>query len=224
MTTTVRLGLTDLEEGGIGYTTVNLNQAIVDALVMGSIKDRDLSTPPGSPSEGDRYLVLATGTGAWATHDGQFAVYINSTWYFVTPSEGWILWVDDENCWLRYNGSAWIVDSALVKAISILNPTASENATLFYTTKAITVTKLVSVLQGSSTPSVTWTIRFDSDRSATGTEVVTGGTTTTNTSTGTTTTSFNDATIPANSFVWMKTTAQSGTVSELSVTMEYLID
>ena len=71
------------------------------------------------------------------------------------------------------------------------------------------------------TPSVTWTIRHGTDRSATGAEVVTGGTTTTNTTTGDDVVSFNDATIVADSHVWLETTAQTGTVTEISITIIY---
>ncbi len=30
-----------------------------------SVKDRDLTTPPGSPASGDTYIPAATATGAW---------------------------------------------------------------------------------------------------------------------------------------------------------------
>lgn len=110
------------------------------------------------------------------------------------------------------------------KAITVESPTSSEDITMFFTDDAITVTQLNAVLNGSSTPSVTWTIRHNSDRSATGAEVVTGGTTTTSTTTGSEVTSFNDATIPAGSWVWLETTAQSGTVNALNVTVEYTRD
>ena len=86
------------------------------------------------------------------------------------------------------------------------------------------MTKITAVLTGSATPSVTWTLRHSTDRSATGNEVVTSGTTTTSTTTGSVVTSFNDATIPANSFVWLETTAQSGTVTSLNITMIYTED
>lgn len=111
------------------------------------------------------------------------------------------------------------------KAITIEDPTSSEDITMFFTDDAITVTQLNAVLaNGSSTPSVTWTIRHSTDRSATGNEVVTSGTTTTSISTGSEVSSFNDATIPAGSWVWIETTAQSGTVPELSVSIEYTVD
>ena len=35
--------------------------------------DADLSAPPGSPSEGDRYIVGPSATGDWSGHDGEIA-------------------------------------------------------------------------------------------------------------------------------------------------------
>ena len=110
------------------------------------------------------------------------------------------------------------------KSITIEDPTASEDISAFFTNEAITVTEIRAVLVGSSTPSVTWTVRHGTDRSAAGAEVVTGGTTTTSTTTGDDVTSFNDATIVADSFVWIETTAQSGTVDELHITIVYTVD
>jgi len=107
------------------------------------------------------------------------------------------------------------------KAITIENPTSSEDITFWFAQKASTITKMVAVLVGSSTPSVTWTIRKNSDRSATGTEVVTGGTTTTSTTTGSVVTSLNSSSITAADFIWIETTAQSGTVNSLSITIYY---
>lgn len=106
---------------------------------------------------------------------------------------------------------------------SLENPSATEDASIGATPVAITITKMYAVLVGSSTPSVTWTIRHGTDRSAAGAEVVTGGTTTTAIN-GSTVTSFNDATIVADSYIWLETTAQSGTVLELLVTIIYTED
>ena len=80
-----------------------------------------------------------------------------------------------------------------------------------------------AILVGSATPSVTWTIRYATDRSAAGTEVVTGGTTTTNVTTGHSVTVFNNGVIPAGRFVWIETTARSGNVQSLGVTLKYSI-
>lgn len=44
--------------------------------------------PPGSPSEGDRYLVGDTPTGAWAGHAEELAYY-SGGWQFLQPLPGW---------------------------------------------------------------------------------------------------------------------------------------
>ncbi len=109
-------------------------------------------------------------------------------------------------------------------SITIEDPTSSEDITIAFTNEAITITEIRAVLVGSATPSVTWTIRHGTDRNATGAEAVTSGTTTTSTTTGSDVTSFNDATIVADSFIWLETTAKSGTVTEIALTIIGTVD
>jgi acyl-CoA reductase-like NAD-dependent aldehyde dehydrogenase len=111
----------------------------------------------------------------------------------------------------------------LEKAITIESPTNTEDISFFYTDVAITIQEIIAVCVGT-TPSVTYTIRHSTDRNATGNEVVTSGSTTTSTTTGDSVTSFNDATIPADSFVWLETTAESGTITSLSVNVRFTND
>jgi hypothetical protein len=128
----------------------------------------------------------------------------------------------------RDNGTESIVEvgagggagatGAAPKALTIINPTSSENAVLFFTTTSVTLSQIRSTVKGTS-PSITFSIRYGTDISATGTEVVTGGITCTNTTTGVSTTSFNNATVPINSFVWLTTSASSGTVTQLAVSL-----
>jgi len=105
------------------------------------------------------------------------------------------------------------------KSISIIGPTSSENITIFNANEDYEIVEMVAVLRGSSTPSVTWTVRKDSSRAGTGTEVVTGGTTTTSTTTGSVVTSFNSNPISNGQFVWLAITAKSGTVDEYHLTI-----
>jgi hypothetical protein len=106
-------------------------------------------------------------------------------------------------------------------SITVEEPAGDEDISLLFVDEAVTIDKIVAVLVGSDTPSVTWTIRHGSDRSATGTEVVTDGTTTTNTSSGDSVDSFDDGTIDADSHLWLETTAQSGTVTSIVITIIY---
>ena len=77
---------------------VTHNDAIIRlaALTHLSIIDNDLTAPPGSPSNGDRYIVAGSPTGDWASQAGKIAFYYNG-WIFFTPVEGMIAWIVDEN-------------------------------------------------------------------------------------------------------------------------------
>ena len=104
--------------------------------------------------------------------------------------------------------------------ITVENPGAAEDISIAFTNRAITITEIRAVLIGSATPSVTWKIRHHAtDRNNVGNAVVTAGTTTTSVTTGDDVTSFNDATIPLDSYIWFETTAQSGTVTEIHITI-----
>jgi hypothetical protein len=84
------------------------NEALhaIDAILGGGIISR-LATPPGSPVEGDCYIVIATASGAWAGKEGTIAQLINAAWLFYTPSEGWTTWVAAENDFVVYDGAKW---------------------------------------------------------------------------------------------------------------------
>lgn len=89
---------------------VTVNNAFyrIDAILNAGAKDKDLATPPGSPVEGDVYIVAASPTGAWASQAGKVAYYNNAAWKFITALEGLTLWVNDEDIQYSYNGSSWV--------------------------------------------------------------------------------------------------------------------
>lgn len=90
------------------HVTHNEALRMLDALVMLAVKDRDLSAPPGSPAEGDRYLVKPTGSGAFAGKDDCIAQYRDGAWAFHAPQAGWIGYVEDEAIFVMFDGEAWI--------------------------------------------------------------------------------------------------------------------
>jgi hypothetical protein len=59
----------------------------IDALVCCSVKNMATSAPPGSPANGDAYVVLAPGSGAWTGHNNAIAVW--STDNPAAPSGEW---------------------------------------------------------------------------------------------------------------------------------------
>lgn len=89
---------------------VTHNEAIrlLDALTHTAVIDRDLNTPPGSPNDGDLYIVASGGTGAWDAWDLNIAYYVDGAWMKIVPKAGMIVWLDDEAKLVVYNGSAWV--------------------------------------------------------------------------------------------------------------------
>lgn len=89
------------------YVTVNEALRVVDTAMNLTVIRADNTAPPGSPSEGDKYIPLATATGAWAGQEDNIACYINAEWIFFTPAEGWRAYDQNTNELLIYSGSAW---------------------------------------------------------------------------------------------------------------------
>lgn len=179
--------------------------------------------------------LLQPGNKMYLQQSNDATAFLLATVVTVTDETGWftiVVTIDDSGTLPDNNSDIGVIlaygaggGAAAIasKAITIEAPTASEDLSMFFTERAITITEMRAVIRGT-TPSLTWTIRHATDRSAAGTEVVTGGTTTTSQTTGDDVTSFDDATIPADSFVWLETTARTPVVDEMSVTIVYGID
>lgn len=114
MASTERLGLKRVGPGDTDHDTLFTETANrLDGLVLPAVKDRDLTAPPGSPADGDRYIVGASATGAWATHDGEIAHYFGG-WLFTTPPDGARVFVEDEHAIVGHDGTSWFTLEALV--------------------------------------------------------------------------------------------------------------
>jgi len=94
------------------FVTHNEALARLDAIVQLSVLDRDLTAPPLSPANGDRYLVAASATGAWAGWDDAIAAFVEGAWLRLDPQPGWLCWIDDEALLAGWNGSAWVLAGA----------------------------------------------------------------------------------------------------------------
>jgi hypothetical protein len=88
--------------------------------------DKDENDPPGSPAEGDAYIVAATATGAWAGHEDDIAFVVGGAWAFIAPVEGLLAYPQDEGTLYVYNGTAW----------AALSVPATGNAALSVTTES----------------------------------------------------------------------------------------
>lgn len=114
---------TDISVGGASFKVINRNGKLqltdlsgatiyvddlsaISAAPQNNVLDL-LATPPGGPTTGDRYIVIATATGAWVGQEDDIAEWNGSAWDFTTPSEGWRTWDEDSNRLYFYTGAAW---------------------------------------------------------------------------------------------------------------------
>lgn len=89
------------------HVTVNEALGVIDALAQLAVKSRVLTAPPGSPAEGDRYVVAAPATGAWADKEDAVAAYTDGGWRFHVPGEGYTAWVIAERALIHFDGADW---------------------------------------------------------------------------------------------------------------------
>jgi hypothetical protein len=71
------------------HVTVNEALRRLDALVQVTVQSAALATPPGSPVEGQRWIVPASPTGAWAGQSGKIGAWQDGAWVFYAPLDGW---------------------------------------------------------------------------------------------------------------------------------------
>lgn len=89
---------------------VTYNQAMraLDQLVQPAVKSRSIATPPGSPAEGDAFVVGPAATGAWTGKEGKLASLLDGAWTFRTPADGWQLYVEDSAEIVIRQAGAWV--------------------------------------------------------------------------------------------------------------------
>jgi len=87
--------------------TYNEAMYVLDFFANPSVLDRDLTAPPGSPADGDAYIVASGATGAWLGEDDNIAHRWGNKWNFYPPFKGLKVWVVDEAKWIFYT-TAWV--------------------------------------------------------------------------------------------------------------------
>jgi hypothetical protein len=65
------------------------------------------NAPPGSPAEGDRYIVGTAGSGAWSGHNNQVALRMNGAWAFKTAPNGTQAYIIGSSSEKRYLSGTW---------------------------------------------------------------------------------------------------------------------
>ncbi|MCP5361015.1 MAG: DUF2793 domain-containing protein, partial [Hyphomicrobiales bacterium] len=144
MTNTTNLSLTLLEQSQ-SQKEVTMNEALVrlDAVINRGVEDKDLNTPPGSPTAGDMYIVAASATGDWTGYEDRLAYY-EQVWRFILPNEGMTIWVNDENRLYSYDGTVWVPASGITAhgsaglssgAVTVSESAVTANSRIFLTSE-----------------------------------------------------------------------------------------
>ncbi|MTH64885.1 DUF2793 domain-containing protein [Paracoccus shanxieyensis] len=181
------------------HVTHNEALRILDGLVQLSVLDRDLTVPPGSPADGDRYIVASGANGDWAGWDLNIALSTDGAWLRLPPRTGWRAWVEDEGLLLVWTGAAWEVvgePSDISDAVfSLINDSDPTKKAVFSlsgistgTTRSYTLPNTSSelaILAGTQT--FTGNKTFSGTLTASGTVTVSAATATIGTAAGTAT-------------------------------------
>lgn len=90
------------------HVTVNEALRRLDALVQITVQSAALAAPPGSPAEGQRWIVAAAATGIWAGQSGKIAAWQDGAWAFYAPLDGWTAIDISTDTLLLYNAGTGI--------------------------------------------------------------------------------------------------------------------
>ena len=104
----------------------------------------------------------------------------------------------------------------LIKSVTIENPGGAENAVLWFTDRSIQIEWVRAIIKDGT--NITWTLKHGATL-ASGTEFVTSGTTTT--TAGSLVSSFDSPNVPQDSYIWLETSAVTGTPTQLNITISY---
>lgn len=127
--TTTKLQMPELVVGQAGKElTHNQALAVLDQLAQAVVVDKDLTAPPGSPANGSMYIVAAGATGAWAGQSGKLAYWLTTVaaWTFITPADGWSVWVTDEAVRYERKDGAWVEQTGGVSGMANPMTTAGD--------------------------------------------------------------------------------------------------
>ena len=98
------------------------------AFPMGVAIESTSNAPPGSPVDGQYYLVGTSPSGAYVGHANAVATYRNSAWEFIAAYDGAYVYEKTLSTGLVYQSGSWTVDASLlvpgvVKGLTISNNT-----------------------------------------------------------------------------------------------------
>ncbi len=90
------------------HVTVNESLRSLDVLVQIAVKSAALSAPPGSPADGQRWIIGPAPSGLWAGRATQIAAWQDGAWFFYAPKDGWLGWNEATLTALVFSAGSWV--------------------------------------------------------------------------------------------------------------------
>lgn len=102
------------------HIPINESFARLDALVQLAAESRTIAAQPASPAAGGIWILPAGATGAaWAGQAaGTLMRFEAGAWEALTPAEGVLAWIKDENQMLAFDGAAWTPLSTTFRSLT----------------------------------------------------------------------------------------------------------
>ena len=96
-------------DGDLYGNAMRAFQRACDAFLQPIVKGYLTNTPPGSPVDGDMYIIGSAPTGSWASYAGYVAKWsaLVAAWEFYLPKNGWQLQSNSAREVYRRTGGAW---------------------------------------------------------------------------------------------------------------------
>lgn len=98
-------------QGEPHYDELTRQWRALDTLIQCTVISMTVATPPGSPADGDTYIVAASPTGAWsghATHIARWSAVLGA-WEFFVPKKGWKAHNSADSKDYNFNNTSWEV-------------------------------------------------------------------------------------------------------------------
>jgi hypothetical protein len=89
------------------HVTHNEALAVLDTFVQLTVESRTVAAPPGSPAEGECYIVPAGATGAWSGWELSVAALSGGGWVRLDPPLGTRAYVKDERVCVVFADDIW---------------------------------------------------------------------------------------------------------------------
>ncbi|MFN3888970.1 MAG: DUF2793 domain-containing protein [Beijerinckiaceae bacterium] len=99
------------------HVTHNEAIALLDALVQIAVSDMYATSPPTAPVNGERVVVGASASGAFAGRVGQIAFFDEGAWRFASPQNGWLVWSSPDACAFVFVDGGWVRFADSLKAM-----------------------------------------------------------------------------------------------------------